>query len=90
MVANIGGQIARKQPGKSWTSNFMKRWSTELDAKQLNTMDVSRHKAESVSTFKQYFEVVSRKVEQYDIQPKNMYNMNEKGFLIGYLTMSKI
>jgi len=89
MVANIAGQIARKQPGKNWTSRFVKRWSAELDSKYLNTLDVSRHKAESVSAFMQYFEVVSKKIEQYGIQPKNMYNMDEKGFLIGYLTKSK-
>lgn len=61
----------------------MRRWSAELDSKYLNTLDVSRHKAESISAFKQYFDVVSSKIEQYGIQPQNMYNMDEKGFLIG-------
>jgi hypothetical protein len=89
MVANIASQIARKRPGKNWTSRFVRRWSAELDSKYLNTLDVSRHKAESVSAFKQYFDVVSSKIEQYGIQPQNMYNMDEKGFLIGYLTKSK-
>lgn len=89
MVANIAGQIAKRQPGKNWTSRFVKRWSTELDSKYLNTLDISRHKAESVSAFKQYFDILSSKIEQYAIQPQNMYNMDEKGFLIGYLTKSK-
>lgn len=55
----------------------------------LNTLDVSRYKAESVSAFKQYFDVVSSKIDQYGIQPQNMYNIDGKGFLICYLTKSK-
>ena len=27
MVANIAGQITKKQPGKDWTSRFVKRWT---------------------------------------------------------------
>lgn len=60
-----------------------------MDSKYLNTLDVSRHKAESANSFKQYFDVLSSKIEQYGIMPRNMYNMDEKGFLIGYLTKSK-
>jgi len=67
----------------------VRRWSAELDSKYLNTLDVPRHKAESVSASKQCFDVVSRKIEQYGIQPRNMYNMDEKGFLICYFTKSK-
>ncbi|KAF2108882.1 hypothetical protein BDV96DRAFT_475433, partial [Lophiotrema nucula] len=58
MVANIAGQIAKRQPGKNWTSRFVKRWSNELDSNYLTTSDVSRHKAESISSFKQYFDVL--------------------------------
>jgi hypothetical protein len=89
MVANFAGRIAQRQPGKNWASRFVKRWSTELDSKYLSTLIVSRHKAESVGAFKQYFGILSSKIEQYGIQPQNMYNMDEKGFLIGYLTKSK-
>jgi len=59
MVASFAGRIAQRQPGKNWASRFVKRWSTELDSKDLNTLDVSRHKAESVGAFKQYFGILS-------------------------------
>lgn len=89
MVANIASQVAKKQPGKNWTSRFVKSWSAELDSKYLNTLDISGHKVESAGPFRQCSDVLSSKIEQYGIQPKNMYNMDEKGFLIGYLTKSK-
>lgn len=53
MVANIAGHIAVKQPGKNWTSRFVKRWSNELDSKYLNTLDISRHNAVPISYFMQ-------------------------------------
>lgn len=89
MVANIAGQIAKKQPGKDWTSRFVKRWSNKVDSRYLNTLDFSRHKAESKGSFKLYFDTLRSKIEQYGIQPQNMYNMDEQGFLIGHLTKSK-
>jgi hypothetical protein len=33
----------------------------------------------------QYFTIMRQKMEQYNIQPQNYYNIDEKGFLIGYL-----
>jgi hypothetical protein len=59
IVANIVGRIVKRQPRKNWTSTFVKRWSTELDSRYLNTLDVSRQKAESIGAFKQYFENLS-------------------------------
>ena len=35
--------------------------------------------------YRLYFEFLGRKIAEYNIQPKNMYNMDEKGFFIGYL-----
>ena len=89
MVANVAGRIAKRQPSKNWTSRFVKRWTEKLDSRYLNTVDISRHKAESEDSFRTYFDTLRHKIEQYRIQPENMYNMDEKGFLIGYLTKSK-
>jgi hypothetical protein len=37
----------------------------------------------------QYFDVLGRKIERYSIQPQNVYTMDEKGTLIGYLIKSR-
>jgi len=60
-----------------------------VDTRYLDTMDVSRHKAESKGSFQLYFDNLRSKIEQYEIELQKMYNMDEKGFLIGYLTKSK-
>ena len=36
-----------------------------------------------------YFELLARKIHQYDIQAEDIYNMDEKGFLIGILPKGK-
>jgi L-rhamnose mutarotase len=62
----------------------LKRRSTELDSKYLYTLDIPRHKAEEyISALEQYFDELGSKIEQYGIQPQNMYNMDKKSFLIG-------
>ena len=60
-----------------------------LDSRYLTTYDASRHKADSERSYKLYFELVEQKIQQYEIQAQNMYNMDEKGFLIGFLAKSK-
>lgn len=52
-------------------------------------MDSSRKKADSVTEYKAYFTLLQNKIQQYGILPKNQYNMDEKGFLLGFLTKAK-
>ena len=48
-------------------------------------MDSNRHAADSAHKYKLYFELLERKLQQYDVQPEHMYNMDEKGFLISII-----
>jgi hypothetical protein len=52
-------------------------------------MNVMRHHADSQCKYKLYFELLHHKIVQYDNQPHNRYNMNEKGFMIGVTGRSK-
>jgi hypothetical protein len=36
-----------------------------------------------------YFELLREKISQYNIEPGNIYNMDEKGFLLSILTQLK-
>jgi hypothetical protein len=36
-----------------------------------------------------YFDLLHQKMRQYEIEPENTYNMDEKGFLIGTTSRSK-
>ena len=89
MVHNFVYDIVQKHPGSGWSHRFCKRWKEVLDSKFLTTYDSSRYKADSKHSYKLYFDLLERKIEQYNVQTHNMYNMDEKGFLIGFLTMAK-
>ncbi|KAL1995986.1 hypothetical protein VTN49DRAFT_521 [Thermomyces lanuginosus] len=52
-------------------------------------MDQARHKADSAKKYEHYFDLMGRKMEEYKIKPWLMYNMDERGFLIGVLTKTK-
>ena len=89
MIHNFVHDIVQKQPGKSWSHRFCKRWKEVLDSKFLTTYDSSRFKADSKHSYKLYFDLVELKINKYNVQVHNMYNIDEKGFLIGFLTKSK-
>jgi hypothetical protein len=52
-------------------------------------LDSARFKAESEWQFKLYFELVKSKIDEYSVLPSNTYNVDEKGFLIGFITKAK-
>jgi hypothetical protein len=52
-------------------------------------MDRDRHKADSGVKYQAYFTYWHAKMKEYDIKPGNMYNMDEKGFMLGVTSRSK-
>jgi transposase-like protein len=85
ILASIAGEICGKKPSKNWAARFVARHRAQLDARFLNTLDLARHKADSRASYEHYFDVLSAIIKNYDILPESMYNMDEKGFLIGRL-----
>ena len=82
MIHNFVNDIVQKQPGKGWSHRFCKRWKDTLDSKFLTTYDATRFKADSYHSYKLYFDLVERKIQEYNVQPHNTYNTDEKGFCI--------
>ena len=89
MVRNFAHSICQKEPGKGWSSRFCKRWSHVLDSRYLTAIDISRQKADSKRSYAFYFDLLDQKIRQYEVQARNIYNMDEKGFLIGRLTKAR-
>jgi hypothetical protein len=83
IVSQMAAKLAGKQPGSNWCSRFVERHKAELDSRYLNSLDLQRHHADSVASYKQYFDTVRSKMREYDIRAEDCYNMDEKGFLIG-------
>lgn len=48
-----------------------------------------RHKADSEAEYSLYFEPLHDKMKEYNVQPSHIFNMVEKGFMIGVLGRSK-
>ena len=89
MVRNFVATITGRQPGPNWVSRWLKAHSKELKSGYLTPIDSQRKKADSAFYYSLYFELMARKIAQYNVQPQNMYNMDEKGFLIGFLQKAR-
>jgi len=52
-------------------------------------MDATRHKADSLSKYECWFELLHSKIKEYGVEARHTYNMDEKGFMTGVLGRSK-
>jgi len=85
MVTAFASQLAGRAPGHCWVSRFVSRHRSELESAYLNNLDLDRHQADSIHSFEAYFTTVNQKIQQHQISEDNIYNMDEKGFLLGRL-----
>ena len=82
MLAAHVSKICGKSIGKNWTKRFMSRhpelrikWTTSLErcrAQQLNPTVVGK-----------YFKMIQGLIDEFHIEPCNIYNMDEKGVQLG-------
>jgi hypothetical protein len=70
-------------------TRFIYRNKHHLVAKWVRGLDRTCSKADLGDYYRLYFELLHRKMKEYDIQLANCYNMDEKGFAIGILRNSK-
>ena len=89
MIRNFAQEIIKKKVGKEWVNRFLKRHPIDLVSKWTAGLDHERTRADSAFKYTLHFELLSRKIEEYRIEPQNMYNMDEKGFLMGVLSKMK-
>jgi hypothetical protein len=89
MIKNFAAEIAQKEPSDSWVTDFLHRNRDQLISQWATAMNSNRHSADSWQKYKQYFDLMHHKIEQYSIEPAHTYNMDEKGFAIGKVSKSK-
>jgi hypothetical protein len=89
MIRRFASTIAGKELGVHWVDRYIKRHQVDLISRWATGIDRSRHQADSQLKYSLYFELLRSKISQYDIEPCNMYNMDEKGCMLGILTRSK-
>jgi hypothetical protein len=75
--------------GEQWVSRFMGR-HPELQTIIPRLIEASRVKDTSAEALQHWFDSVSEAIAEYNIQPENIYNMDESGFSIGTIEASKV
>jgi len=88
-IKALASKISGKKPGKNWVSNFKRRHADEIASDFLEPLDSSRNNADSWFKVHKYFDMLQKKWEKYQFEPQNVYNMDEKGFLIGVTQKSR-
>jgi hypothetical protein len=89
MIQNFASQIAQRELGVHWVDCFVQRHPNQLISKWTMAMDNSRHKADSGRKYSLYFDLLREQIEQYHIEPCHMYNIGEKGFMLGVVGRSR-
>jgi hypothetical protein len=89
MIQNFASQIAQRELGVHWLDRFVQRHPDKLISKWITGMDNSRHKADSGRKYSLYFNLLHEKIDWYHVEPCHIYNMDEKGFMLGVVGRSK-
>jgi hypothetical protein len=89
MIKYFASELAEKEPSDSWVTDFLYHNLNHLIPQWATTMDSNCHKANSWRKYKQYFDLIQRKMTQYSFVAEKTYNVDEKGFAIGKISKSK-
>lgn len=89
MIQSFASSIAGRPVSETWVTRFLNRNSDKLISHWATSMDRVRHKADSLIKHELYFQLLHETITEYEIEPRNTYNMDEKGFLIGVVGRSK-
>jgi hypothetical protein len=89
MIQNFAETVAKCEVSESWVTRFLHRHASELTIKWSAGIDRNRHKADSKERYKLYYDMLHSKMREYDVDERNTYNMDEKGFFVGITNRSK-
>jgi hypothetical protein len=89
MIRRFASDIVKRELGKGWVDRFIARHEVDLISRWATGIDRARHQADSISKYTLYFSLLREKITKYDVETSNIYNMDEKGFLLEILTRSK-
>jgi hypothetical protein len=89
MVSNFAGCVGDWDGSDAWVSRFLHRHQVDLTVKWSAGIDRCRHQADSYKKYELYFHLLHGKIQEYGIEARNTYNMDEKGFFVGITARSK-
>jgi hypothetical protein len=89
MIQNFGSQIAKIELGINRVDRFVQQHPDKLISKWTTAMDNGRRKADSGRKYSLYFDLLHNKIDQYQVEACHIYNMDEKGFMLGVVGHSE-
>jgi hypothetical protein len=89
MIINFATPLCRWEPGDSWFTRLLHRHPDDLITAWATPMESTRHIADNYERYRLYFDLLTKKVTEFDVLPENTYNMDEKGFMIGVIGKTK-
>jgi hypothetical protein len=89
MVRNFAGAVAKCDVSHVWVSRFLHRREDKLTTKKSARIHHNRHQAGSYKKYDLYLQLQHAKMQEDDVEPRNTYNIDEKGFFIGITTCLK-
>jgi hypothetical protein len=89
MIQNFASAVAAWACSKRWVSRFLCQNSAHLCSKWSFVRDRTCVKADSEKSYGHYLELLCAKFRQYNMEPRHIYNMDEKGFLAGITSRQK-
>lgn len=75
--------------GVNWVSRFLLRHPS-LKSRFSTPKDRERIVAEDVGVFRKWFDLFIGQVNKYKIKPRNIYNMDEKGYAMGMIGKARV
>jgi hypothetical protein len=89
MIQNFASSVSGFDHSDPWVSRFLSQNKDNLTSQWTTGMDRNRHQADSEYSHRLYFELLHRKIRKYNVDARHIYNMDEKGFLVGITSRSK-
>jgi hypothetical protein len=89
MIRNFASAVAKEPVSESWVTRFINKYTIDLISLYSTGMDADRHNADSYSKYKLYFDLLQAKIDEYNVEVGDTYNVDEKGFMIGTTTRTK-
>ena len=89
MIINFATPLCDWEPSDRWVSRLIHRHPNDLTTAWTTPMEGNRHMADNGERYRLYFDLLSRKIKEFDVLPRDTYNMDEKGFMIGVIGKTK-
>jgi hypothetical protein len=89
MVQSFASTIAKTEVSDSWVRRLLYRPDNALTSRWTSAVTSDRHAADSYDKYSKCFDMLNLKIREKGIEAEHMYNMDEKGFMIGHIGRSK-